>query len=446
MRCAVINTNVFACPEGEENTSDVATRKAIANASGDGVPIGVPHPDVDDDAAGKFMDRLPRSMVVELGGVKIGLLGLCTTSTPLSSAKKPKGVVFAECVPLARAAARALRNEVDAIIALTHQTLPEDARLAEDVPEIAAILGGHEHTPFAGRMGHGANGFSAQIAANVDANGISTPHTTQCVNAEAGTLCVKAGMDAENVIVVTIDVPFVSVRGTDRGGECDATAAAQALATVAATDANASAVFDAARKHHDEFGRGGLWKYKEEDAFTETSDKEESNDEPECGFVTDATRACVTASLNNVIPTLRESEVSEASDADKYSSEIENNDDSFPKAPGAELGGEVAVVRPGSNVRVAARMFSLRGYRTCPEIDADIWHRSEVLRGLNAHTLSLHEHAVKLGFTSLSSKDSRSGQCTLGTMFATYVQGLSQIPTRCLLDPSTPDCLPIVRP
>ena len=38
--------------------------------------------------------------------------------------------------------------------------MPEDARLAEDVPEIGLILGGHEHTPFAGRMGHGANAAS----------------------------------------------------------------------------------------------------------------------------------------------------------------------------------------------------------------------------------------------------------------------------------------------
>jgi hypothetical protein len=44
---------------------------------------------------------------------------------------------------------------VDVVVALTHQSLPEDARLAEEVPEIALILGGHEHTPFAGRMGHG---------------------------------------------------------------------------------------------------------------------------------------------------------------------------------------------------------------------------------------------------------------------------------------------------
>ena len=144
--------NVFAWPEGEEHVTKDSTRRALANA--------VPYPEASapgglEKSAGAFLDALPRSSIVDVGGVRIGLLGLCTTSTPLSSARKPKGVVFAECVPLAKAAAKALLPNVDAVVALTHQTLPEDTRLAEEVPELAAILGGHEHTPFAGRMGHG---------------------------------------------------------------------------------------------------------------------------------------------------------------------------------------------------------------------------------------------------------------------------------------------------
>ena len=111
--------------------------------------------------------------------------GLCTTSTPLSSARRPRGVVFAECVPLARRAARTLLPTVDAVVALTHQTLPEDARLAEEVPEIAAILGGHEHTPFAGRMGHGANAAAVLASKGVEAT------TSECVHPEAGTLCAR---------------------------------------------------------------------------------------------------------------------------------------------------------------------------------------------------------------------------------------------------------------
>jgi hypothetical protein len=96
--------------------------------------------------------------------------------------------------------------------------------------------------------------------------------------------------------------------------------------------------------------------------------------------------------------------------------------DPMPVAPGAEIGSAVVTTRPGSRVVVTARMFSLRGYRTDPAVDADIWARSEVLRGLNRHTLSLHEHGARLGLAPLSSRDSRTGQCTLGTLFATILR------------------------
>ena len=131
----------------------------------------------------------------------------------------------------------------DAVVALTHQTLPEDARLAEEVPEIAVILGGHEHTPFAGRMGHGANA-AASVGRSSD---------TECVNDLAGTLCVKAGMDAENVVVVVVEAPGAdpsSTIGADRGGECTEEAGGGGGGPAAA----------AAGKDRDDFGEGGLWR------------------------------------------------------------------------------------------------------------------------------------------------------------------------------------------
>ena len=212
---------------GEEDASAAAASAALASET------SVPHPELsvgrresdgeadgDDGATGAFLDRLPRSRVVTVGNVTVGLVGVCTTSTPLSSARKPRGVVFAEAVPTAREHARRVAPLCDAVVALTHQTLPEDARLAEEVPEIAVILGGHEHTPFAGRMGHGANAAAANGPIGAD---------TECVNHLAGTLCVKAGMDAENVVVVVVEAPGAdpsSTIGADRGGECTEEAAA----------------------------------------------------------------------------------------------------------------------------------------------------------------------------------------------------------------------------
>ena len=60
--CDVINTNVFACPLGEESGSAAAAAAALAS------PLGVPHPETShqqpfahdgDPSAGAFLDHLP---------------------------------------------------------------------------------------------------------------------------------------------------------------------------------------------------------------------------------------------------------------------------------------------------------------------------------------------------------------------------------------------------
>lgn len=452
LECAVINSNVFACPLGEEGGSAAAAAAALA------APEGVPFPAVShpppspaststsgapgegrgegeearegasslSPGVGAFLDHLPRTQTVRVGDVTVGLIGLCTTSTPLSSAKKPKGVVFANGVPLAKKAARELLPAVDAVVALTHQTLPEDARLAEEVPEIALILGGHEHTPFAGRMGHGANAAAALALSPEQAGerpraaerervleargGGEGSHgggggggSSECVIDEAGTLCVKAGMDAENVVVVTIEAPGEGRKdtlGLDRGGLCTAAAAATALAAAEAEEtAKAAAARAAAKAHHDDFGRGGLW------PFAAAADGVVENN---------AAPADDGASSSAPAPAL----------APAPAPALTYHDHQPPPTvgPGEELGVEVSVRRPGSGVSISARMYSLRGYRTDPDVDADIWRRSEVLRGLNQHTLSLHEHGARLGLLPLSSRDARTGQCSLGTLFATILR------------------------
>ena len=76
-------------------------------------------------------------------------------------------------------------DPIDVTIALTHQTLSEDDEYIRKVGEdkLDLILGGHEHQPFIGLVG--------------DDEDVSK-------DAKKGVLCVKAGMDAENVVVVTI--------------------------------------------------------------------------------------------------------------------------------------------------------------------------------------------------------------------------------------------------
>ena len=71
--------------------------------------------------------------------VRIGLIGLT-----INSNKQP-WVQYKDPVTSARAAVAELKGKCDAIVALTHLTLAGDQQVAEQVPDIDLILGGHEH-------------------------------------------------------------------------------------------------------------------------------------------------------------------------------------------------------------------------------------------------------------------------------------------------------------
>ncbi len=83
-------------------------------------------------------------LVSEIGGVRLGIFGLTTDA-------QPRDYVAYEYEPTARNAAvsRALDRlraaGATAVVALTHQDLEEDERLARDFPAVALVVGGHEH-------------------------------------------------------------------------------------------------------------------------------------------------------------------------------------------------------------------------------------------------------------------------------------------------------------
>ena len=103
------------------------------------------------DAAGRMFERTVTSAVVPVrtGGrvLRIGLFGLA-----IDANRKP-WVRFSDPMAAARAQVDAFRGRTDAIIALTHLTLVTDQDLAEALPEIDLILGGHEHENWLLRRG-----------------------------------------------------------------------------------------------------------------------------------------------------------------------------------------------------------------------------------------------------------------------------------------------------
>jgi len=86
-------------------------------------------------------------IIKTVGGARVGILGLAYPNTPLTSAKKNvENLTFRDAVETAREYVPMMRKDgAEIIVALTHLGLNADKRLAEEVPGIDVIVGGHSH-------------------------------------------------------------------------------------------------------------------------------------------------------------------------------------------------------------------------------------------------------------------------------------------------------------
>lgn len=136
------------------------------------------------EADGSPFDKAEAYVLREVGGLKVGLLGLVTPETEHMSSPGD-GVRFASVQGTAGATVDALRAAgADVVIALTHLTIEDDRALAKAVPGIDLILGGHDHDPIswyeggvlilkAGSDAHYLGVVDLAIEAVVDGNGES---------------------------------------------------------------------------------------------------------------------------------------------------------------------------------------------------------------------------------------------------------------------------------
>ena len=111
------------------------------------------------------------TMTRQVGELTVGFFGLLTPETAQLSSPGPT-VTFAPVVPTAQAAVERLRQAgADVIIALTHLTIAEDRAVAQQVPGISVILGGHEHHPITwyegGTLIH-KSGYDARYLGRID--------------------------------------------------------------------------------------------------------------------------------------------------------------------------------------------------------------------------------------------------------------------------------------
>jgi 5'-nucleotidase/UDP-sugar diphosphatase len=105
---------------------------------------------VTDSAGRPFAKVVPHTIVnVPAAGrpVRVAIFGV------VIGANRPPWTRFADPIETARREATALRDSADVIVALTHLTVDDDARLLSDVPEVDLVLGGHEHENYNLRRG-----------------------------------------------------------------------------------------------------------------------------------------------------------------------------------------------------------------------------------------------------------------------------------------------------
>ncbi|EEE46947.2 bifunctional metallophosphatase/5'-nucleotidase [Roseibium alexandrii] len=91
-------------------------------------------------------DRIPGTLVLERGGEKIGFVSSLAEDT-VETSSPGAGVKFQNSIESLKAQVAELEAAgVNKIIALTHEGLSMDAKIAAAVPGIDVIVGGHSHT------------------------------------------------------------------------------------------------------------------------------------------------------------------------------------------------------------------------------------------------------------------------------------------------------------
>ncbi|MEL7099534.1 MAG: bifunctional metallophosphatase/5'-nucleotidase [Pseudomonadota bacterium] len=112
----------------------------------DAVNFPVLSANIDVSRSNALAGKVQKSVVIERGGERIGIIGALAEDTPETSSPGPT-VVFSTAVDAVQAEIDALTADgVNKIILLTHLGLPADMRLAEAVTGADLIIGGHSHT------------------------------------------------------------------------------------------------------------------------------------------------------------------------------------------------------------------------------------------------------------------------------------------------------------
>ena len=190
-----------------------------------------------DRTTGRLVGDTPPYVIREVNGLKLGVLGLCIVDEGMAKPELRQRLEMLDPIEMAAKYVPQMRQEgADIVVALTHLRIRQDMTLAERVPGIDVIVGGHEHYPITTMSGQtliSKAGMDARAVARIDIakrpNGLvdryyelipvnntvkDDPETAEVVNAWEARLS-----STMNDPVGSTTVPLDAVDFRIRGGE-----------------------------------------------------------------------------------------------------------------------------------------------------------------------------------------------------------------------------------
>jgi 5'-nucleotidase / UDP-sugar diphosphatase len=99
------------------------------------------------DTLNNFPVNNKEYIVIEKNGMKIGIIGAMSSEFyELVSKNSTVGIKILPPIETVKRLAEQLKSQTDLLIALTHEGVDYDSILAENVPQLNVIVGGHSHT------------------------------------------------------------------------------------------------------------------------------------------------------------------------------------------------------------------------------------------------------------------------------------------------------------
>ncbi|NOD98830.1 multifunctional 2',3'-cyclic-nucleotide 2'-phosphodiesterase/5'-nucleotidase/3'-nucleotidase [Ruegeria sp. HKCCD6228] len=112
----------------------------------DAVSFPVISGNLDLSSSAELKDKVGNHVVLDVGGQKVGIISALATDT-VETSSPGKDVIFQDEIESLQADVAALQDEgVNIIIALNHVGLAKDLEIAEQVPGLDLVVGGHSHT------------------------------------------------------------------------------------------------------------------------------------------------------------------------------------------------------------------------------------------------------------------------------------------------------------